>query len=177
MDESIESGLQNLQKKFKFLWMAVLLGMLAIILLAYMLSHFQWIEMTPLFNPADTERVALVLIVIIVIAIFFLKKSYLVASKIKQKSHKYIVRINREEFSFLALENEKHAVFAASVLYLNRIFLTVWFLADLIVLIAFVNFIVALNPFWIYSFVGLYSLIANYPTLHMYKKLYSYIVL
>jgi hypothetical protein len=177
MDDSIENGLLNLHKKFKSLWLVVLLGMLVIIILAYMLFHFQWIELTPLFSPADAEKVTLVLIIIIVIGIFYLKKSHLVASKIKQKSQKYKGKINREEFAFLTLENEKHAVFAASVIYLNRIFLIVWFLADLIVLIAFVNFILALNPFLIYSLVGLYSLIANYPTLHVYKKLYNYIVL
>lgn len=177
MDNSIEIGLINLHKKIKFLWLAVLTGMLAIIFLAWILFQFQWIDLAPLVNSKAADKVALVLIVILVFAIFFLKRSHLVASKIKEKSSKYANQINREEFSFLKLENEKHAVFAASVFYLNRVFLRIWLLADCIVIIAFFNFVVALNPFLIYCVVGLYSLIANYPTLKVYKKLYNYIVL
>jgi len=178
MDDSIEIGLTDLHKKFKFLWIAVLSGMLAIIIIAYILFNFQIIELSPVVNPLDADKVALVSIVVIVMSLFFLKRSYLVASKIKEKGRKYENRINTSDFSFLSLENEKHSLFAASVVYINKIYLLIWFLADLVVLIAFVNFILApmLNTFLIYSFIGLYSLIVNYPSIKVYKKLYNYIV-
>ena len=178
MDDSIEIGLTDLHKKFKFLWIAVLTGMLAIIIISFILYNFQIINLTPVVNPLNADKVALVLIVVIVLAMFFLKRSYLVASKIKERAPKYTNRINVKDFSFLALENEKYSLFAASVVYVNKIYLLIWFLADLVVLIAFVNFILAplLNTFLIYGFVGLYSLIANYPSIRVYKKLYNYIV-
>jgi len=178
MDDTIQNGLVILHKKIKFLWLAVLSGMLIIILLSYVLYNFQIIELTPVINPQDADKISLVLIVVLVLAIFFLKRSYLIASKIKEKAARNLNKINREDFTFLALDREEHSLLASSILYVNKIYLIIWFLAELVVLIAFVNFILAplINTFLIYSFVGLYSLAANYPSLRIYKKLYIYIV-
>ena len=178
MDEVFEKGLSDLHKKIKYIWYAVLTGMLTIIVLSYILYNFQIIELKPVVDPVNADKVTLVLIVVIVLAMFFLKRSYLLASKIKQKAQKQVQRINKEDFPFLALEREDHALFAASVIFLNKIYTLIWFLAELVVLFAFVNFILAplINTFLIYCVVGLYAHSANYPSIKVYRKLYTYIV-
>jgi hypothetical protein len=178
MDEIFENGLNELHKKIKYIWYALFTAMLTIIVLSYILYNFQIIELTPVVDPVNADKVTLVLIVIIVLAMFFLKRSYLLASKIKQKAQKHIYNINKADFPFLALERENHALFAASLTFLNKMYTVIWFLAELVILIAFVNFILVplINTFLIYSFVGLYSLVANYPSIKVYRKLYNYIV-
>ena len=177
MDDSIKSGLTQLHDKFKSLWIVVLIGMVLLIVIAYILHHFQILDNEPLVNPLDADKISLVLIVLIVLAMFFIKRSYLVMSKIIEKSKKYSANLNNAEFTFLSAANEKHAQFASAVLYINKLYLRIWFMADLIVIIAFVNFILApfINTFLIYSFVGLYSIISNYPSIKLYQKLFTYI--
>ena len=178
MDDPIDDGLIILHKRIKFLWFAVLTGMVTIIFISWLVYNFQLIELKPVVNQQNADKVTLVVIVIIVLLMFFLKRSYLMASKIKQKAQKNIDRLNRAEFAFLALDREDHALFAASASYLNKIYLMIWALAELIILVAFINFVLApaLNTFFIYSIVALYALISNYPSIQVYRKLYNYII-
>ena len=66
MDDSIETGLTKLHNKFKSLWIVVLIGMVLLIVIAYILHHFQILDNEPLVNPLDADKVSLVLIVLIV---------------------------------------------------------------------------------------------------------------
>ena len=178
MDDPIEDGISILHKRIKFLWFAVLTGMLTIIFISWLVFKFQLIELKPVVNPLNADKVTLVIIVIIVLLTFFLKRSYLMASKIKQKAQKNIEKLNSADFVFLTLDREDHALFAACVAYLNKIYLMIWALTEFIILMAFINFILApaLNTFFIYSVVALYSLISNYPSIRVYRKLYNYII-
>lgn len=177
MDDSIELGIKNIHTKFRFIWIAVCTGVIAIISISYILFHYQIIELTPAVDPEKSNKIVLVIVVAIFMALFFIKRSYLVVSKIKEKSRKYIGKTNSSDFAFLSPQNEKHSLYAAAVIYVNKLYLFTWFLADLVVIIAFVNFILAplLNTFLIYCFVGVYSLIVNYPSIKIYKKLFNYL--
>lgn len=178
MDESTESGLKKILIKFRYTWIVVFTGMAAIIVLTTVLYYFQIIDLTPVVDISNAEKITLAIILIIILAVFFIKRSYLIVSKIIEKSKKYRDKINKDDFLFLSGQNEKDNIFAASIMYVNRLYLLVWFLADLVVLTAFVNFILVpvIKNFYIYSFVGLYSLIINFPSFKLYKKLYKFII-
>lgn len=177
MTEQIESGLNGIYLKYRFLWFAVFSGMVFLILVAYFLSYFEIILPIPVVDPFVADKVTLIILFILLIIIFFLKRSFLLESKLVEKGEASRRVVDWVMFHFLDKQNKKHMLLAKSILVANSLILLIWFLADLVVLVAFVHFILApfIKTFLLYSFVGLYSMLVNFPSLKLYKKIVSFI--
>ncbi len=177
MTDEIESGLLQIYQKYRFLWFAVFSGMILLIFISILLAYFEVILPIPMVDPFAADKITLITLFLLLIIIFFLKRSYLTVSKIVEKGRKSTREIDWEIFSFLDQRNDTHLLLAKSILTMNSVILIVWFLADLVILVAFVHFILVpfIKTFILYSLVGIYSLIINFPSFKLYKKVASYI--
>lgn len=177
MNDEIESGLKGIFEKYKLLWFAVFFGMIILIIISVLLSYFEIILPIPVVDPFMADKITLIALFVLVIVIFFVKRTYLVAPKIVEKGRSSKRIIDQGMFTFLEVNNEKHNLLAKSVLVANSMILFVWLLADMIILVAFVHFILVpfIKTFILYSLVGIYSLIVNFPSFKLYKKIIAYI--
>ena len=176
MDEKLEAVLNDVNKKNKTLWLIVFSGIIILILISIMLNYLQAINAMPIIDPVDADKIALLIILSLAIVIFFIKRSFLIPSKIIELSRKSNSKGHTAVFNVLKDNAAKQVIMARSVEKANRFLFIVWFLADLIIVIAFVNYILApvLQTFLVYSVVGLYSLFINFPSKKLLWKIYDY---
>lgn len=175
MQNDIESTLLKINNTNRVLWLGVFISMFILILITLVLYYTNLIELTSMSFARDFDRIVLMLIFVITLIIFYIKRSYLIPGKLVEKANKIDMVKNR----FLSGDNAdlKLNTLNNAIFYCNRYMLIVWFLADFILIAAFVNFIIApiLNTFIIYGVVALYSLAINYPTYRHLKSIYSFI--
>ncbi len=177
MDDQLKAGLQNILQKNRIIWGTVLAGMIGLILFSLAFYYFEVIDHLPIVRPKKADNVTLLVILIFVLIIFYIKQTILIPSKLIEKSKKQNLVLHAK-YSILSQNgDEKRITFLKCVQIFNRNMLIVWFLADMVVLSAFINFILApiVNKLLMYSFVGLFSLIINFPSSNLYKKIYRYI--
>ena len=177
MDDQLELGLQNIIKKNRIVWGAVLAGMIGLLLLSIALYYFKVIDPIPIVHPQKADNITLFVILLFILIIFYIKQTILSPAKLIGKAKKPNVALNNLLANLSQSADEKRTLFLKCVQILNRNVLIVWFLADLVVLTAVVNFILApiLNKLIMYSLVGLFSLLINFPNFNLYKKIYRYI--
>jgi len=177
VDEKLEFELRNILKKNRLIWGVVLIGMIVLLLISITIYYLNIIDPLPIVHPQKADNITMVFILIFVIAIFYIKQTVLTPAKLIEKSKKPNI-VLFEPLSSLSQGTEgKMLTYLKCIHLLNRNMLIVWFLADLVVLSAFVNFILApiLNKLIMYSFVGLFSLLINFPNFNLYKRIYRYI--
>ncbi|KAA3617172.1 MAG: hypothetical protein D8M58_03725 [Calditrichaeota bacterium] len=177
MDDQLELQLQNILQKNRIVWGAVLFGMISLILISVALYYLDIIDRLPVVHPQKADNIALFVILFFVLLIFYIKQTILTPAKLIEKSKKPGIELNNLLAPLASDADEKKLTFLKCVQIFNKKMLIVWFLADLVVLTAFVNFILApvLNKFIMYSFVGLFSLIINFPNLSIYKRVHRYL--
>jgi hypothetical protein len=174
---SEESGLLVIHQKYKLIWISVLSGMTGLVLVAFLLQYLNLIGTEAVVDPYLTDKIVLLIIFVLVFAIFFLKRSYLNISKIVAKAKVSDKKINGQLFSFLSESDEKQKLLAKAVTVTNSIMIVIWMLANAIVITAFFNFILVpyIKTFIIYSLIGIYLQIVNFPSLKLYTKINSFI--
>lgn len=177
MDEKLESVINSIHDRNLKLWLIVLSGIIVLVSVSTALFYLDMFDMIPVVNPADADKIAMIFVFIIAIVIFFIKRSYLNIRKIIEMAKKRTSHGNREVLQILGDSDQNALLFSRTIDVLSRLSYSVWFLADLIVIVAFVFFILVplLQNYLIYSFVGLYSLFINKPDRRMLFKLYDYI--
>ena len=177
MDDQLEIGLQKILKKNRIVWGAVFAGMLGLLLVSITLYHFNIIDPLPIVQPEKADNITLVVILLIILIIFYIKQKTLSPAKLIEKSKNPNLALNNPLVNYSQNADAKRTTFLKCIQIFNRNMLIVWFLADLVVLTAFVNFILAPNPnkLVMYGFVGLFSLFINFPSFRFYKIIYQYI--
>ncbi len=177
MDEQLEAGLQNILQKNKVVWGVVLTGMIGLLVISIVLYYLNVIGHLPIVHPEKADNVTLFVILLIVLTIFFIKQTILSPAKLIEKAKKPNVVLNDPLVTLTVTGDENRTTFLKCVQILNRNILIVWFLADSVVIVSLVSFILVpvLNKFVLYSLVGLFSLLINFPNMSIYKKIYRYI--
>lgn len=178
MDENTKNGFLLIHKKHKTIWLLILSGMIGLVLAVLGLDYFRILSLIPVVDPILMDKITLLIILVLVLSIFFLKKSYLNIHKIIEKARVSKKKYNDEMFSFLSISGGNYTLIVNAINVVNSMMMLIWFLTNLIVITAFVNYIFVplINTFIIYSVVGIYSLIINYPAMNIYKKIYAYII-
>jgi hypothetical protein len=178
MDDKLSSDLKSVLLKTRITWGVVLAGMIGLIVVSITLYSFNVIDHLPIVHPKKADNITLFVILALILAIFYIKQTILSPAKLIEKSKKQKVVLNFPYADFLQNDaDEKRILFLKCIQILDRNMLIVWFLADLVVLSAVVNFILApiLNKLIMYSVVGLFSLLINFPNFSLYKKIHRYI--
>lgn len=141
MDEKLEIVISKIHKRNLKLWLIVLSGILILIAVSTALFYMEMFDSFPIVNPADADKIAMIIVFAIAIIIFFIKRSYLNINKVIEMAKKKTGQGNREILQALGDSNLNALLYSRSIDILSRISYSVWFLADLIVLVAFVLFI------------------------------------
>lgn len=177
MDEKLEKVLKDIHNKNRILWLVVFAGISILVLVGILLDYLDAIDPVPIVNPFDADKISLLIIFILALVIFYIKRSYLNVTKITEKARSASGNGNQAVLNNLGQNDPQNIVLARAINISTRLSFLVWFLADLIVLVAFVNFVLApvLQTFLIYSFVGLYSLFINMPSWKLLQRIYDYI--
>lgn len=173
MNDDLTLELIDLDKRNKIIWASVFIGVLLILFISWAVGDILIDSSAPILDPQKSDTFFLLTIGAITIVILYIKRSILVPAKLlelgKKKSDAKLLKYSDED--------DRGRAFDKSVRLINRYMMLVWFLADIIVIIAFINYLFTgvFNTMLIYSIVGIYSLIINFPSKHVYKKMYNYI--
>ena len=129
------------------IWGAILVGIIVISAVVFIFDQFQTFK--PMPEAQNVNQILFIIAVISAFGILILKRSIFLPDKIianiikksnGQKNHTILIRIRRN-------------------------YIIIWSLAELIVLIGFINYIFAVNfqTYLIFAIVGIYSILINFP--------------
>ncbi len=175
METQIRDQLKQLNRANIVLWGAILSGMLILVIAAYLFKTFGILDFPAVRDTGIFRNVFLMIILILLFVILYIKRSLLTAEKITEKAQTSPAAAEADAMLPLVQHfGTNSALLLKTVKLLRRYYLFVWTIADLIVVLGFVEYVLTLNfqSLMIYAIVGLYSLIINYPTVSLLEKCY-----
>ncbi len=177
MDDNLKEKLEKIHQKNRLVWGAVLSGVIILILASMLFFFFNIINPLPIVDPQKADNITMFIILVFIIAIFYIKQSILTPVKLYEKSKNPKLKLSDQLSSLLRTGDGKSETFLKCIQLYNRNILIIWFLADLVIVTAFVSFILApiLNKIVMYGLVSLFSLLINFPSFTVYNKIYGYI--
>ena len=175
MEENFRSKLRRIHRVNRILWNAILVDILLLAVIAVILWYFKILTEPVLYNLKTFNDISLIVVIILLFTIMYLKRTYLLPSKIVDRAKRKELHIEAADVVDFIQEFGKEAnMIAKALIIMRRYFMVIWSIANLIVLIGFIAFIVSLNlrNFIIYGIVGLYSLLINFPRFSIVEDCY-----
>ena len=176
MDENIRSKLRRIHRVNRLLWNAILIDIVIISVIAIILWYFNILSKPVFYNLKTFNDITLIIVIILLFMIMYLKRTYLQPVKIIDRANQKQLHIETPDVVDFVQEFGKEAnVIAKALIIMRRYYMVIWSIANLIVLIGFVSFILSLylNNFIIYGVVGLYSLLINFPRFSIVEDCYN----
>jgi len=175
MDENFRSKLRRIHRVNRLLWIAILAEILILSVIAVSLWYFNILTEPVLTNLKTFNDVSLIIVIILLFTIMYLKRTYLLPDKIIDRAGRKELHLESADVADFIQEFGKEAnMIAGALIIMRRYFMLIWSIANLIVLIGFISFIVtmSLRNFMIYGIVGLYSLLINFPRFSIVENCY-----
>jgi hypothetical protein len=175
MEDNFRSKLRRIHRVNRILWNAILADIIILSIIALILWYFQILTEPVLYNLKTFNDISLIIVVLSLFTIMYLKRTYLVPSKIVDRAKRKELHIEASDVIDFIQEFGKEAnLIAKALIIMRRYFMVIWSIANLIVLIGFIAFIVSLSlrNFVIYGIVGLYSLLINFPRFSIVEECY-----
>jgi hypothetical protein len=160
------------------LWVVTLVGMLILSFFVIIFNHYGIISQPSVINVANFDNLTMGIILILTILILFIKRNYLMPKKIIERARKKDLSIIPDDVRDLLQEfGDDGDLMAKALIIMRRYFMLIWSVANLIIILAFIDYIVALRfeSFWIYSVVALYSMVINYPKFDTIEALHYWL--
>ena len=172
MQDPVLEKIKEINRTNYILWFIVLSGMLILFVIALLLHFFS--ESNVLRSNFKSDNFVLLFIALFAFAIFYFKKKYLNIRTILDKAKSANYSFSESHLDDLKNLLKNGNVLANAIVILKRNFMIVWFLADLILIIAFIGFLLNgyLQSFIIYSIVAFYSILLNFPSKTYIEKFY-----
>ncbi|MBN1408899.1 MAG: hypothetical protein JW956_13965 [Calditrichaceae bacterium] len=175
MDENFRSKLRRIHRVNRILWTAILADILILSVIALLLWYFEILTEPLLHNIKMFNDISLIAVIILLFTIMYLKRTYLIPDKIVERAKRKELQIGSADVVDFIQEFGKEAnMIAKALIIMRRYFMLIWSIANLIVLIGFISFIVSmsLRNFIIYGIVALYSLLINFPRFSIVEDCY-----
>lgn len=175
MEENFRSKLRHIHRVNRLLWNIILVDVLIISVIAIVLWYFNVLSEPVFYHLKTFNDISLIIVIILLFTIMYLKRTYLQPTKIIERANRKQLHIETVDVVNFVQEFGKEAnVIAKALFIMRRYYMVVWSIANLIVLIGFISFILSLhlNNFIIYGIVGLYSLLINFPRFSIVEDCY-----
>lgn len=175
MDENFKSKLRRIHRVNRLLWIAILTDILIISLIAIILWYFNILSEPVLSSMKTFNDISLIVVVGLLFTVMYLKRTYLLPNKIIERANQKEIHIEAADVVDFIQEFGKEAnIMAKALIIMRRYFMVIWSIANLILLIGFISFVLSLNlrNFIIYGIVGLYSLLINFPRFSIVEDCY-----
>lgn len=175
MDDNFRSKLRRLHRVNRLLWIAILMDILILSVIAIILWYFNILTEPVLLNLKTFNDISLIIVIVLLFTVMYLKRTYLLPGKIVERANRKELHIEAADVVDFIQEFGKEAnIIAKALIIMRRYFMVIWSIANLIVLIGFISFIVSLSlrNFIIYGIVGLYSLLINFPRFSIVEDCY-----
>lgn len=167
MDEVLKASVYEEYKKTRMIWFAIMGGMLSLVVMT-VIFH----QMALFTRPEDIDaflinRVFLMIVFFSALLVILLKRIVFIPSKL-------VARIKKRFMDNYTGSAKRDSMLKDIVLRIRMLQIIIWGLADLIVMIGFVNYVLlqTFQTFLVYSVVGIYSMAINYPTFVLIEQCY-----
>jgi hypothetical protein len=178
MEKDFRDKVRRIYRLNRMLWIAIFSGMLLLNLFVVIFDYYGIVSGPSVKNIANFDNLTMGIILMLTVLILYVKRNYLQPKKIVERAKKKDLSIIPDDVRDLLQEfGSEGDIMAKSLLILRRYFMLIWSLANLIIILAFVDYIVALTyqSFWIYSIVGLYSMVINFPKFDTIEALHYWL--
>ena len=175
MDENFRAKLRRILRIYQFLWGCILLGMIGLVILVFIFKNLGVFTEPAVSDVQMLDNVTFIIAILLVFLIFYLKRNYLSPKKMIERAENRDINIGSGEVANFVQEFGKEADLLAKILIImRRYYMIIWSIADLIVLIGFLVYILGLQfqTFLIYSVIGLYSMAVNFPRFSIIERCY-----
>jgi len=175
MDEIFRSKLRRIHRVNRVLWSAIFADIIILIIIVSMFDNFDLLTEPVLYNMKIFNDVSLIIVVFFLFLIIYLKRTYLLPQKMIERAEKKDLHIEAADVKDFVQEfGTEVNILAKTLIIMRRYYMVIWSIANLIVLIAFISYILSLQmrSFLIYSVVGIFSLIINFPYFSIVERCY-----
>ena len=175
MDENFRSKLRRIHRVNRVLWIAILADMVILSVIAISLWYFNVLSVPVLSHFKTYNDITLIIVIVLLFTIMYLKRTYLIPGKIIERAGRKKLNIEGTDVIDFIQEFGKDAnILAKTLIIMRRYFMVIWSIANVIVLIGFISFIMSLHlwNFLTYGIVGLYSLVINFPKFSIVEDCY-----
>ncbi|MEJ2054575.1 MAG: hypothetical protein P8X42_11705 [Calditrichaceae bacterium] len=175
MDEKLRDKLAQTYRINKVLWFAILADVIILAVIAFALEYFKVLTTPALHSFKTFNDISLIIVIVLLFAIMYMKRSFLFPSKIVQKAKNSDLPMDESGMADVWDEfGEEGKLLFRVLMLLRRYFMIIWSFANLIVILGFILYILSLNlnNFLIYGVVGLYSLVINFPRFTIIENCY-----
>ena len=148
-----ESNVEQFYKTNVMIWGAIMIGMVILVVITYFLDQTGTFQSVP--ETLEFKNIFFALILIVALAVLFLKRSYFDFDKIYSK-----IQANVQDIK---------------VAYLSKLrinYVIIWALSEAIIMFGFVEYVLVgdFQSFLLYAVVGLYAILINYPKRSLFDK-------
>jgi len=177
MEDQLREKLQANYRINKILWMAILADVFILAVIVFVFDHLNILTEPLISNINAFNNISLIVVIVLLFTIMLMKRSFLLPSGLVEKAKKNNLIVNEADISDMQAELAETGKLLFKVQsLLRRYFLIIWSIANFVVLLGFLTYILTLNRwnFVVYAIVGLYSLSINYPRFGIIEDCYYY---
>lgn len=175
MEKEFRDQLRRIYRVNRVLYFSILLGMSTLTLVAAIFHFSEVLTQQNLIDVYSVDRVLLMVVFVLLFLILYLKRTYLTPEKLITRAEKRTLNIVSNDVADFVQEFGNRAnLLAKALIIMRRYFMVIWSIANLVILLAFIGYILTANfrIFLIYSVVSFYSLAINYPGFRLVERCY-----
>ncbi len=173
MEPAFYSKLRLIHRVNRVLWLSVLAGMLVLIAVSLVFYFSGQLTSAVLQTPVRLDDYLMVLTVVLLLLIFYLKRTYLTPEALVRRAQNKQVAFGTGDIADLVNEFGEDSILPAKILIImRRYFMLVWSIANVILLLGFTVAILTghFQTFIIYSVVSLYTMSINFPAFTLIEQ-------
>lgn len=179
MDVNFRAKLRRIHRINRLLWASIFAGMIGVVFITLVLKFFNIItEPVSVGNERMIDQIMLIITVLLAFLILYFKRTYLLPEKLVLRAKSRELNIEPGDVTDFIQEFGKEGdLMAKSLIIMRRYFMVIWSIANLIVIVGFIDYILALQfrSFIVFSIVGFYSMLINFPMFSLVEKCYDFI--
>ena len=175
MNENYIVKLRKIHRVNLLIWGSILFGIIVLAVIAIVFKNLNIVTEPVIYNLRQLDNLMLLITIFLLFFIFYLKRNYLTPIKIIEQAEKKDLNLEQGDAAELVNEFGKEAEkLAKALILMRRYYIFVWVTAELIVLLGFLEYILALyfKGFLIYVIVGMFSLAINFPLFSKIERCY-----
>lgn len=178
MEPEFRQKVRNIYRVNRILWIGITAGVIMIMVVGFILYSFG--SITPVVSTENSNLGTIFLIVAMVLLyfVFHMKRNYLAPKKLVWRAKTKNIQISSVDMAdFIAQWGTTADTMAKTLILIRIYYMVIWFLADMIALLGFIEFVVTgeIRTLVIYGIVSLYSLFINFPSFGIIERCYNII--
>jgi len=178
MKQEFRDKVRRIYRLNRMLWIATIVGMGFLNLFVLVFNYFGIIVEPSVENVVNVDNLIMGVILMLAFLILYLKRTYLPPKKLIERAKKKDLSIVPDDVRDLLHEfGDDGDTMAKALIILRRYYMVIWSVANLITILAFIDYIIALRfqSFWIYSVVAIYSMVINFPRFDKIEALHYWL--